>query len=77
MIVGAKVEQRISVSDEPGKDQQEVILRGTVVACDRSGSPACYHALVMLEDGTLSEVDAELLTVVELAATTRPKKEKP
>jgi hypothetical protein len=65
MIVGSRVEQRIQLSED-GADLIKVAMSGVVVACDRSGTPAEYVALVMRDDGSLVQVRAELLTVTEL-----------
>jgi hypothetical protein len=69
MIVGARVEQRIVINHaESAGDRDDfeikVATAGVVVACDRSGTPAEYIALVMKDDGTLVELPAKLLTVV-------------
>lgn len=78
MIVGAKVEQRIVLQECEGDEPEtKVALAGTVVACERAGAPAEYHALVMREDGTLTEVLARLLTVVELPSGAQLKIKRP
>ena len=75
MIVGARVEHRIieNLAAEPGDRDQyvsKVTCTGLVVACERSGAPAAFHALVMLDDGTLKEYRADQLTVVDLSPRT-------
>lgn len=68
MIIGARVEQRIVLDEKKTK----VAVAGIVVACERSGSPAEYTCLIVRDDGTLTELPAKLLTVVEPALAEIP-----